>query len=97
MVATFSMHEVKELNQDEALELFSRHAFQSKEPKEDYSELANQVIQYAKRLPLALVVRGVDLSGRTKLEWKSAIDKYERIPNKEIQKVLKIKIGRAHV
>ena len=86
----FSTHEVKELNQGEALELFSRHAFQSKEPIEDYSELANQVIQYAKGLPLALVVMGANLSGRTKLEWKSAIDKYERIPDKEIQKVLKI-------
>ena len=86
----FLTHEVKELNQDEALELFSLHAFQSKEPKEDYLELANRVIQYAKGLPLALVVMGADLCGKTKLEWKSAIDKYERIPNKEIQKVLKI-------
>ena len=33
---------------------------------------------------------GVDLCGRSKLEWKSAIDKYERIPNKEIQNVLEI-------
>ena len=86
----FSTHEVKELNQGEALELFRRHAFQSKEPIEDYSELANQVIQYAKGLPLALVVMGANLSGRTKLEWKSAIDKYKRIPNKDIQKVLEI-------
>ena len=86
----FSTHEVKELNQDEALELFSMHAFKSKEPEEDYLELANQVIQYTKRLPLALVIIGADLCGRTKLEWKSAIDKYQRIPNKEIQKVLEI-------
>nr|XP_023897530.1 TMV resistance protein N-like [Quercus suber] len=90
----FSTHEVKELNQDEALELFSMHAFQSKEPKEDYSELANQVIQYAKGLPLALVVMGADLCGKTKLEWKSAVDKYEGIPNKQIQRVLKISYDR---
>ena len=31
----FSTHEVKELNQDEALELFSMHAFKSKEPEEE--------------------------------------------------------------
>ena len=85
----FSMHEVKELDQDETLELFSMHAFQSNKPK-DYLELANQVIQYTKGLPLALVIMGADLCGRTKLEWKSAIDKYERIPNKEIQNVLEI-------
>ena len=84
----FSMYEVKELDQDEALELFSMHAFQSNKPKKDYLELANQVIQYTKGLPLALVIMGADLCGRTKPEWKSAIDKYEKIPNKEIQKVL---------
>ena len=71
----FSMHEVKELDQDEALELFSMHAFQSNKPKKDYLELSNQVIQYTKGLPLALVIMGVDLCGRTKPEWKSAIDK----------------------
>ena len=77
----FSMHEVKELDQDETLELFSMHAFQSNKPK-DYLELANQVIQYTKGLPLALVIMGADLCGRTKREWKSALYKYERIPNK---------------
>ena len=86
----FSTYEVKELDQDEALELFSMHAFQSNKPKKDYLELANEVIQYTKGLPLALVIMGADLCGRTKLEWKSAIDKYKRIPNKEIQKVLEI-------
>ena len=87
---SFSTYEVKELDQDEALELFSMHAFQSNKPKKDYLELANQVIQYTKGLPLALVIMGADLCGRTKPEWKSAIGKYERIPNKEIQKVLEI-------
>ena len=33
---------------------------------------------------------GADFCGRTKPGWKSAIDKYERIPNKEIHKVLEI-------
>ncbi|XP_030938683.1 disease resistance-like protein DSC1 [Quercus lobata] len=86
----FSTYEVKELDQDEALELFSMHAFQSNKPKKDYLELANQVIKYTKGLPLALVIMGADLCGRSKPEWKSAINKYEKIPIKEIQKVLEI-------
>uniref|UniRef100_A0A7N2MJ08 TIR domain-containing protein n=1 Tax=Quercus lobata TaxID=97700 RepID=A0A7N2MJ08_QUELO len=85
-----STYEVKELDQDEALELLSMHAFQSKKPKEDYLELANRVIQYARGLPLALVIMGADLNGRTKPQWRNAVDKYERIPNKEIQKILEI-------
>ena len=31
-----------------------------------------------------------DLYGRTKPEWRSAIEKYERIPNEEIKKILEI-------
>nr|XP_023927678.1 TMV resistance protein N-like [Quercus suber] len=85
-----STYSVKELDQDEALELFSMHAFQSNKPKDDYLELANRVIQYAKGLPLALVIIGADLYGRTKLEWRSAVEKYERIPNEEIKKILEI-------
>ena len=50
----------------------------------------NQVIFYAKSLPLALVVMGADLYGRNKPEWESTLNKYERIPNRDIQKILKI-------
>nr|XP_023908427.1 TMV resistance protein N-like [Quercus suber] len=85
-----SAYSVKELDQDEALELFSMHAFQSNKPKDDYLELADRVIQYAKGLPLALVISGADLYGRTKPEWRSAVEKYERIPNEEIKKILEI-------
>ncbi|XP_050274384.1 disease resistance protein RUN1-like [Quercus robur] len=85
-----STYSVKELDQDEALELFSMHAFQSNKPKDDYLELADRVIQYAKGLPLALVIIGADLYGRTKPEWRSAVEKYERIPNEEIKKILEI-------
>ena len=86
----YSIYEVKELDKDEALELFSMHAFQGNKLEEDYSELANEVIHYAKGLPLALVIMGADLCGRTKREWKSALYKYEKIPNKHIQKILEI-------
>ena len=85
-----STYSIKELDQDEALELFSMHAFLSNKPKDDYLELADRVIQYAKGLPLALVIIGADLYGRTKPEWRSAVEKYERIPNKEVQKILEI-------
>ncbi|XP_030950971.1 disease resistance-like protein DSC1 isoform X2 [Quercus lobata] len=85
-----STYSVEELDQDEALELFSMHAFQSNKPKDDYLELVDRVIQYAKGLPLALVIIGADLYGRTKPEWRSAVEKYERIPNEEIKKILEI-------
>ena len=49
---------VKELGDHEALELFSMHAFKQNKPEEDYLELTNQVICYAKGIPLALSIIG---------------------------------------
>nr|XP_023877376.1 disease resistance protein RPP5-like [Quercus suber] len=45
---------VKELDEDEAIELFRKHAFPRNEVPEDYLELEKQAISYAKGLPLAL-------------------------------------------
>ncbi|KAM3738987.1 hypothetical protein ACB098_09G171800 [Castanea mollissima] len=85
-----STYLVEGLAENEAIELFSKHAFESHEPNEDYLTLANRVVRYAKGLPLALVVMGADLYGKTKPEWESALNKYEKIPNRDIQKILKL-------
>ena len=85
-----STYQVKELDENESIELFSKHAFRSNKPNEDYLKLVNQVICYAKGLPLALVVMGADLFGRTKPEWESALNKYEKILSWDIQKILQI-------
>ena len=85
-----STYRVKELDENESIELLSKHAFRSNKPNESYLKLVNQVIRYAKGLPLALVVMGADLYGRTELEWESALNKYENIPSRGIQKILQI-------
>jgi hypothetical protein len=83
-------YEVKELNKHEALQLFQKHAFPGNKPDKDYSKLANQVIHYAKGLPLALKIIGSDLCGRPKDQWESALKIYEKIPKEDIQKILKV-------
>ena len=83
-------YKVQELNEHEARELFVKHAFRRNNAKEEYSELADQFIHYAKGLPLALEIIGANLYKRTKREWKSALDKYKRIPERAIQEILKI-------
>ena len=83
-------YEVKELDTDKALELFSMYAFQRTNPNEEYLELVNQFVHYAKGLPLALVIIGASLHGRTKPFWKSALEKYKGVLNKDIQKILRI-------
>ncbi|XP_065633891.1 disease resistance protein RUN1 [Quercus suber] len=83
-------YKVKELNKHEARKLFCQEAFGRNNFEEDYSELVNQFIDYAKGLPLVLKIIGADLYGRTKHEWNSALDKFKRIPKGDIQKILKI-------
>ncbi|KAG6632845.1 hypothetical protein CIPAW_12G007100, partial [Carya illinoinensis] len=85
-----SMYEVSRLDDNQASQLFSWHAFKRDKPVESYVELTKCIIGYAKGLPLALIVLGSDLHGRSIQEWKSALEKYERNPNKRIYEILKI-------
>ncbi|KAL1319057.1 hypothetical protein AAHE18_15G250500 [Arachis hypogaea] len=85
-----NIYEMKQLNDHESLELFSLNAFRRKQPKENYVNIANRMVQYAKGLPLALNVIGSDLFGKTIEEWESALKKYERIPSREILDVLRV-------
>ena len=86
----YTTYKVKELVKDEALELFNQHAFRGNEHEEDYFELVNQVIQYANGLPLALKIIGSDLCGKPKGQWESAINRYAKIPNRDIHQILKV-------
>ncbi|XP_020217819.1 TMV resistance protein N isoform X2 [Cajanus cajan] len=83
-------YEVEGLNHEEALELFSWNAFRSKQVNPGYLYISKRVIQHSNGLPLSLEIIGSDLYGKTELEWKSALDTYERIPHEDIQKILKV-------
>ena len=83
-------YEVKKLNHGEAFELFTWSAFKRKAPDVGYLEICNRVVLYAEGLPLALKVMGSNLFGKTVAEWKSAMGKYEKIPSREVQNVLRV-------
>ncbi|XP_020535937.1 disease resistance-like protein DSC1 isoform X2 [Jatropha curcas] len=84
------IHKVDELSPENALELFSRNAFKKPQPAEEYSKLAQWIVNYADGLPLALVVLGSFLYQRKVLEWESEIAKLKQSPNKKINDILKI-------
>ncbi|KAF3456177.1 hypothetical protein FNV43_RR00827 [Rhamnella rubrinervis] len=86
----YIIHNVNELEDSEALLLFSSKAFKSDCPPEDYRELSVKVIEYASGLPLALVVLGSFLRGKTRGQWKSALDRLKEYPDKKIMKSLQI-------
>ncbi|XP_050156542.1 disease resistance protein RPV1-like [Malus sylvestris] len=78
------------MNKEEALELFSWHAFDNSCPNEKYLELSKKVVSYCGGLPLALQVLGSSLIGRPKIEWESYLEKLERIPEEDIITKLRI-------
>jgi hypothetical protein len=83
-------YKVEEMHHDESLQLFHWHAFRIAEPIEDHIKLSLDVVDYVGGLPLAVEVLGSYLSGRSIIEWKSALKKLQKIPHKEIQKILRI-------
>ncbi|KAF4355031.1 hypothetical protein F8388_026532 [Cannabis sativa] len=85
------VYEVKELDFDEALQLFQLNAFKnSSPPSTDYIELSERVVDYTKGVPLALKVLGSYLHSRSKKEWESALNKLKKMPNMKIHSVLRI-------
>ncbi|KAJ9554332.1 hypothetical protein OSB04_018377 [Centaurea solstitialis] len=78
------------LNDDEAIQLFSKHAFLEHEPVKDYATLSKEVVSCAGGLPLALKVLGSFLCDKDMSEWKSALARLIEIPHSDIVEKLKI-------
>ncbi|XP_048131534.1 disease resistance protein RPV1-like [Rhodamnia argentea] len=86
----YHVYEVKTLDNGEAHELLSKHAFSPHHKLKIREDLVDGVLDHAKGLPLALEVLGSFLCGRRQDEWESVLDNLSRIPKKDINDVLKI-------
>ncbi|PRQ35992.1 putative winged helix-turn-helix DNA-binding domain, toll-like receptor [Rosa chinensis] len=85
------VYKVKMLNDDQALELFSLHAFKSNGPLDDYLELARRAVHYAGGLPLALILLGSHLYSKSRDEWEATLDGCRgEDPHRKIKRVLQI-------
>jgi hypothetical protein len=89
-VAEAQIYKVEELNNDEALKLFSRKAFKEDNPLEGYVEMCQMFINYAGHLPLALKVLGSFLFSRGLNLWESALVRFKENPPRKILDVLQI-------
>ncbi|XP_034675407.1 disease resistance protein RPV1-like [Vitis riparia] len=87
---SYSSYEPKVLAREQAKELFCWKAFKQDHPIENFVDLSNRILDYAKDLPLALVVLGSFLFRRDVDEWESTLDKLKTNPLEDIQKVLQI-------
>ncbi|CAK8574970.1 unnamed protein product [Lathyrus sativus] len=86
------VYEVEELNDKEACELLSWNAFKTDKADPKYTNILNRVLCYASRLPLALEVVGSNLFGKGEEECKLILDRYDRIPDKKIQDILRVSV-----
>ncbi|KAK2421688.1 disease resistance protein RUN1 [Trifolium repens] len=83
-------YEIDEFDKEEALELLRWQAFKSKPVDSSYENSLNRAVNYASGFPLALEVLGSNLFGKPVEQWNSLLDQYEKIPNRKIQKILKV-------
>ncbi|XP_056158534.1 disease resistance protein Roq1-like isoform X1 [Syzygium oleosum] len=87
------VYEVKALDDNQAHELLSKHAFQMHQIRAD---LVDRALDYAKGLPLALEVLGSLLCGTKEDVWESTLTKLSRIPDRTINNVLKVSYDGLH-
>ncbi|XP_058730452.1 disease resistance protein RUN1-like isoform X2 [Vicia villosa] len=84
------VYKVPLLNENNSLQLFSRKAFKLDHIVNSYDKLAFDILHYANGLPLAIKVLGSFLFGRSISEWKSALARLRKSPNKDIMDVLRL-------
>ncbi|XP_031251323.1 TMV resistance protein N-like [Pistacia vera] len=87
-----NVHMVDGLSHEEALQLFCWKAFRKGHPTDGYLELSVQMVSHAVGLPLALEVLGSFLFGRSEAEWKDALDRLKKVPDRRIFEILKNKL-----
>ncbi|MED6138877.1 hypothetical protein PIB30_078694 [Stylosanthes scabra] len=83
-------YELKCLNFENSLKLFSLRAFGKVYPEAQYEKFSKIAVNYANGIPLALEVLGSYLHSKTIQEWESALGKLKIYPNIEIFDVLKL-------
>ncbi|RZB65921.1 Disease resistance protein RML1A [Glycine soja] len=84
------LYEVERFKTKEAFQLLSLKAFNSKNLKSMYLSILERAETYASGNPFILEVMGSYLRGKSVEECVSALDQYEKIPNKEKQRIVQI-------
>jgi len=86
----YKTHEVEMLKKDEAYDFLRWKTFKTNEVSPCFEDVFNCALTYTSGLPLAIEIIGSHLFSKTIEEWKFALDRYEKIPNQDIFKILKV-------
>ncbi|XP_022769585.1 TMV resistance protein N-like [Durio zibethinus] len=83
-------YKAKGLGYNDSIKLFSLHAFKQNGLVDDYKDVSNKFLEYAKGVPLALKVLGSTVCEKNKAYWESALNKLKQHSDPKIHDVLKI-------
>ncbi|KAJ0896253.1 putative P-loop containing nucleoside triphosphate hydrolase [Helianthus annuus] len=68
-------HNVRMLDDEEAIELFSRRAFGNSKPAQDFEEVSREIVSKFGGHPSALISLGSFLHGKDMSEWMNVLDR----------------------
>ncbi|XP_016722971.2 disease resistance protein RUN1-like [Gossypium hirsutum] len=83
------IYEVKKLNENDSLQLFSTLAFNLLNPAADFQGLSCKFVGYAQGNPLALKVLGSKLYTKSRKEWESEVDSLRQYAEPKMSHILK--------
>ncbi|KAK3435809.1 hypothetical protein EUGRSUZ_C00532 [Eucalyptus grandis] len=87
----YKMYELKDLDHEESLLLFSRYAFKEEQSPTNLTTLSSDIVATTGGLPLALVVVGSLLKGEEdQMMWTEMLEKLRIVPTDAGQEKLKI-------
>ncbi|XP_039165216.1 disease resistance protein RPV1-like [Eucalyptus grandis] len=81
-------YEVAELNSEESLQLFSKHAFRNNYPPSDFLSLSKNITAKTGGLPLTIEVMGSFLYQKRKAAWEDTLKKMESHLHEDVEKKL---------
>eukprot|EP01018_Ginkgo_biloba_P036090 Gb_21493 [translate_table: standard] len=92
------IYEAEGLEHNQALELFSWHAFLRVCPDKGYEDRSERVVKACKGLPLSLEVMGAHLYDKkdNPIFWDEALSRIESVMEQDLYKTLKISIDGLH-
>ncbi|XP_056159743.1 disease resistance protein RPV1-like [Syzygium oleosum] len=86
----YERYELEHMNFKDSMLLFSSYAFGAKQPPTKLANLSSDIVATTGGLPLALEITGSLLKGKPENIWIETLEKLKKVPNKDVQKVLRI-------
>ncbi|KAL3719367.1 hypothetical protein ACJRO7_004340 [Eucalyptus globulus] len=90
----YYFYEMKEMDQNRAIQIFNRYAFESNAPPCEYDKITREIVKITGGLPLSLVVIGSSLYLESEEVCDDVLAKLKKKPHKEVQEVLKVSYDR---